>query len=198
MHRFLLILTVALWSVQAFAPGKIKRGALRVLARHTGALEHGLRCLLLLMRAAPSQGAEIPEGLSRTKVSARVRRKASRFSLSLAQLAKGFARHGHDTSALAPKRREIAAPNTLPPRGPAASTPITDPADALLARLDAIRGVFADPHCHAARLAGILRDGGFTLRALKALIPTASLWQLTSHRAGSQSQVLPCPAPNTS
>ena len=199
MRRFFLMLMAAAWATQHLAPGRLKTGALRVLVGHMGALEHGLRCLLLLMRAAPAPPAKIPEGLGRATTPARAtRRKSPRFSLGLAQLAKGFARHGHDVSALLSTRKACAAHAARPPRGPTASAPIADPAEALLARLQAIRAVLADPHAHAAKFAAILRGKGLALRALKSLIPAAALWRLTSHRAADKAHALPGPSPNTS
>lgn len=194
-----LMLTAALWAAARLAPGSLKASSLRLLARHVGALEHGLRCLLLLMRGAPPPAATVPEGLPRSSAPRRAGLKAPRFSLSLAALAKGFARNGHDVSALAPARKSAAAPTPRPPLIPAApALPVIDPADLLKARLDALRAVFADPHGHAARLAANLHARGFCLRALKALIPAAALWCLTSHRAACHNHALPVPAPNTS
>lgn len=190
-----LILMAGLSGVHRLAPGKLKTGALRVLARHIGALEHGLRCLLLLMRAAPAPSLKVPEGLARAP-SRRVRRRTPRFSLSLSALAEGFARHGHETSAL--KSSRAANPAPPPPRGPTASAPLADPADALLARLEAMRAVFADPHGHAAKFAAILRGRGLALRALKSLIPAAALWILTNHTGPVARHALRAPAPNTS
>lgn len=199
LRALFLMLTAALWTVACLAPGSLKAASLRLLARHTGALEHGLRCLLLLMRGAPQAGAKLPEGLARSSAPRRAGLKPPRFSLSLAALAKGFARNGHDVSALAPPRNPAAAhcPRPLPFPTPPALPP-ADPADLLKARLDALRAVFADPHGHAARLAANLLARGFCLRALKALIPAAALWCLTSHSAAALSHALPVPAPNTS
>lgn len=197
-RRFLLMLMAILWGVQRLAPGKFRESALRVLARHTRALEHALRCLLLLMRAAPAAPANVPKGLPRNASTPRTRRGAPRFSLSLNQLAQGFARRGLDASALTANRKRGTARNAPPPRGPTACAPIADPAETLRARLEAMRAVFAHPHLHAARLAALLRGAGLSLRARKSLTPAAALWQLTSHRAGDHSHALRGPAPNTS
>lgn len=201
LRRLYLILMAALWAAQRLVPGRLKRSALRALGRHIGALEHGLRCLLLLMRAAPAPSAKFPEGGLRGRDSSCARaprRKARRFSLSLSQLAKGFARNGQDCSALTAPRKAHTARHAPPPRGPTASAPIADPAEALMARLHALRAVFADPHAHAAKMTALLRGKGFALRALKAIIPAALIWHLTRHRASAPGKALPCPVPNTS
>ncbi|PKP83085.1 MAG: hypothetical protein CVT79_03295 [Alphaproteobacteria bacterium HGW-Alphaproteobacteria-18] len=168
--------------------------------------EHGLRCLLILMRAAQAPAANIPKGLTRAVSSGGARRHAPRFSLSLIQLAKDFARHGRDAAHLTSGRRRVAPPAAPAlalapapaPRGPAASASVTDPAARLLARLEAIGTVFTDPQGYAAKFAATLRANGLCFRALKSLIPSAALWQLTSHRAGDHNHALPTPAPNTS
>lgn len=199
LRAIFLMLTAALWAACRLMPGPVKASSLRLLARHVGALEPGLRCLLLLMRGAPPPAATVLEGLPRSSAPRRAGLKPPRLSLSLAALAKGFARNGHDVSALVPARKSAAAPTPRPPLIPAApALPAIDPADLLKARLDALRAVFADPHGHAARLAANLAACGFRLRALKALIPAAALWRLTSHRAAPHNHALPVPAANTS
>ena len=52
LRALFLMLTAALWAAARLAPGSLKASSLRLLARHVGTLEHGLRCLLLLMRGA--------------------------------------------------------------------------------------------------------------------------------------------------
>ncbi|MGE6697815.1 hypothetical protein ACQKH5_09000 [Hyphomonas sp. NPDC076900] len=197
LRGLLLMLTGALWSVQHLAPSRMRAGALRNLARHIGALEHGLRCLLLLMRAAPAPRVKLPEGLARCQPRRTGRRKSHRFSLSPGTLAKGFARHGREISGLAPKPC-APPPTSRPPRGPTASAPIADPADLLRARLAALRAVFADPHGHAAKLSAILSARGFRLRALKALIPAVALCVRMNHPARAEGIGLPATTPNTS
>jgi len=197
LRAMFLMLTAALRAACRLMPGPVKASSLRLLARHVGALERGLRCLLLLMRGAPQLAAKVPDGLPCSAAARRLSCKPPRFSLSLAALARGFARNGHDISALARPRKEVAARIAQSPRRPS-TVPIPDPAEQLRARLDALRAVFADPHGHAARLAAILLARGFRLCALKALIPAAVFWQLTSHHPARQSHVLPVPAANTS
>ncbi|KCZ95436.1 hypothetical protein HHI_04750 [Hyphomonas hirschiana VP5] len=199
LRGLFLMLMAAHWSAQHLAPGKLKTGALRALARHIGALEHGLRCLLILMRATPARPATLPAGLlARRAAPPRPRRKAARFALGLAQLANGFARYGHDTSALASIRKAPPPRPAPPPRGPTASAPMADPAEALRTRLEAMRAVFSDPQTHAAKLAARLRAKGLRLRGLKSLIPAAALWLLTSYRAAPAVHARLLPAPNTS
>ena len=199
LRALFLMLTAALWAAARLAPGPLKASSLRLLARHVGALEHGLRCLLLLMRGAPKRSATVPEGLPQGTTPRQMSGKPPRFSLSLTALARGFARNGHDITALAPARKEAAARNAPLPRGPSCiPAPAIDPSEQLRARLGALRAVFADPHGHSARLAANLLARGFRLRALKALIPAAALWCLTSHRVAGHSHALPVPAPNTS
>lgn len=195
---FFLMLMAAVCSFQRLAPSRFRTGALRALARHTGTLEHALRCLLLLMRAAPAPATSVPESLSRNAASRHTRHKPPRFSLSLAKLAQGFARRGLDAPALTALRKARAARNAPPPRGPTASAPVADPAEILRARLDAMRAVFADPHLHAAKLAALLRASGLSLRARKTLIPVAALWTLAHHHAQGHSHALHAPIPNTS
>lgn len=197
LRGLLLMLTGALWSVQHLAPGRMRASALRALARHIGALEHGLRCLLLLMRAAPAPQVKLPEGLARRQPRGAGRRKSHRFSLSLSALAKGFGRKGREIPGLAPSRH-VPPAASRPPRGPTASAPIADPAELLRARLTALRAVFADPRGHAAKLSAMLSARGFRLRALKALIPAAALWILMNHPARAEGIGLPAATPNTS
>lgn len=198
LRGLFLMLAATLWSVERLPAGKLKSSGLRLLSSHIGALEHGLRCLLLLMRAPPAPQAKMPEGLPRRSHGARAPRRASkRFSLSLSALAKGFARYGRQAPALTPKKARVPAPSK-PPRGPTASAPVADPAEALAARLTALRAVFADPAGHAARLSAILRAKGITLRAMKALVPAADLWTRMNHSPRVQDPALRAPLLNTS
>ena len=198
LRGLFLMLIASHWSIANLAPGRAKSAAFRILARHIRALEHGLRCLLILMRAAPVAAPSFP-GLptpsTRSGVSAPCRRKPARFSLSLARLAQGFAEQGAPLNC---------SPNPSPgpcPRRPAlpkAPLQAIPPADALRARLHAMRAVFENPHWHAAKLAAVLRAGGLILRGLKPLIPAAALWQLTSHHAANRAPAAPPRGPNTS
>lgn len=198
LRGLFLMLMASHWTIFQLAPGRARRAALRILARHVGALEHGLRCLLILMRAAPVAAPPFP-GLptpsNRRSVSALARQQPARFSLSLARLAQGFAQRG---APLNYSRKSLSRPCPQQQAAPASPSRAVSPADAIGARLQAMRAVFDDPHRHAAKLAAILRAGGLIPHRAKPLIPSAALWQLICHTAASPAPSAPPRGPNTS
>lgn len=184
LRALLLMLTASLCALSILPDGGTRRRALRALARPIHSLEHGLRCLLLLMQARPALPKPLPSEPCPCRASCRRktgRRRPARFSLSLAALAAGFAANGAKVSRPRRRARAPLPPAPRRPDDPTASAPIADPADLLRARLQAMRAVFADPHGHAARFAAILKGAGLRLKTLRALIPDPRLWQITDH-----------------
>lgn len=184
LRAIFLILTASVWALSSLSTGEARRRACRMIAHHIRRLEHGLRCLLLLMRARPATPKPAPFEVrpgTRPSRQKAARRRPARFSLSLTALAAGFAANGAKVAFPRPRPGPRTPPAPRLPDDPTAPAPIADPAVMLHARLEAMRAVFADPQGHAARFAAILKGAGVRLKALKALIPDPGLWQITDH-----------------
>ncbi len=181
-------LLLALMMIHRWLPGmtrgKARVSLLKFIRKHTGMMEHIFRCLLVCMHAAPAAAKPapfIPRATDAERAAPVRRRSPPRFSISLAELAAGFARYGAPVAALETRKRPQRPDQQLPPRGPSAAAPIADPIAQLEARLNAMRALLDDPHSHAARLALRLSAAGIRLRRLKHLIPSAEIWSLLSH-----------------
>lgn len=196
-----LMLTASLRALSSLPGSGARRTALRILTRHVQRLEHGLRCLLLLMRARPAAPKPAPFNAragSRPSRPGGIHARPARLSLSLAALAAGFAANGAKVAFPGRRTSPRRPPAPRLPHDPTASAPIADPAEMLLARLEAMRDVFADPHGHAARFAATLKRAGLRLKTLKGRIPDPCIWQITDHVPAARAAQLVCPLHDTS
>ena len=159
----MLLMLGANW-LATCAPGPFRTIWLGYIRRDIGKLEHAVRCLLLILRARPPAPKPVPAFTTRASAAHKPRSMAPprRFSVSLRQFSWYPARpaptsHSVDGSLeAAPRLRE-------------------EPTAALQRRLAALRAVFADPAPHAARIAAACRALGFSMRRLKAIIPSSEV-----------------------
>ncbi len=157
------------WMLAWFG-GLDRRGSFaRRVARDLGALEHGVRCLLLLMRRRAGDMSFVTRP-SHTRAPLETQdpiRKPARFSLTLSAF--DPADHGAPHSAHTfPDTPQSAVLESTPDHRPEATQPRVRFAHRtrLGERLSALMDVLANPQPHAVRMARALRRAGLGVRAL--------------------------------
>ena len=184
----LLILTILHKAALCLAPGIARTGLLRFVRSRAARLEHIFRRLLLNMRAPAGLPAPAPftaraEALPRARSGPR----RARFSLSL----KGLLPQGPPAAEARPEHPSANRPNR-PPVPPASAE------DQAAARLRNLQSVLEDCWSFAAKLSRRLARLGLRLRAPKAAMPSAELWQIHAGSAGRFTAPAASSGPDTS